>query len=55
MESTARDFWKMVYDKKCGVIAMLCDLTEAGKVLCVVVCACVFWCAMRVLCVYGYV
>ena len=33
MESTARDLWKMVYDKKCGVIAMLCDLVEAGKVI----------------------
>ena len=38
MESTARDFWKMVYDRKCGVIVMLCDLVEGGKVLCVCVC-----------------
>ncbi|CAI8021989.1 Receptor-type tyrosine-protein phosphatase epsilon, partial [Geodia barretti] len=28
MESTARDFWKMVHDRKCGVIVMLCDLLE---------------------------
>ena len=40
MESTARDFWKMVYDRKCGVIVMLCDLVEDGKVLCVCVCVC---------------
>ncbi|CAI8036567.1 Receptor-type tyrosine-protein phosphatase alpha [Geodia barretti] len=26
MEPTARDFWKMVHDRKCGVIVMLCDL-----------------------------
>ena len=32
MESTARDFWKMVTDRKCGVIVMLCQLEEDGKV-----------------------
>ena len=32
MESTARDFWKMVHDRKCGVIVMLCDLVEDGQV-----------------------
>ena len=32
MESTARDFWKMVHDKKCGVIVMLSDLVEGGEV-----------------------
>ena len=32
MESTARDFWKMIYDRKCGVIVMLCDLVEDGEV-----------------------
>ncbi|CAI8010985.1 Receptor-type tyrosine-protein phosphatase mu [Geodia barretti] len=32
MESTARDFWKMVHDRKCGVIVMLCDLLEDGQV-----------------------
>ena len=32
MQSTARDFWKMVYDRKCGVIVMLCKLVEASKV-----------------------
>ena len=32
MQSTARDFWKMVYDRKCGVIVMLSDLVEEGQV-----------------------
>ena len=32
MESIARDFWKMVHDRKCGVIVMLCDLVENGQV-----------------------
>ena len=32
MESTARDFLKMVTDRKCGVIVMLCDLVEDGEV-----------------------
>ena len=32
MESTARDFWKMVIDRKCGVIVMLCDFVEDGEV-----------------------
>ena len=32
MQSTARDFWKMILDRKCGVVVMLSDLVEAGKV-----------------------
>ena len=32
MEFTARDFWKMIYDRMCGVIVMLCDLMEDGEV-----------------------
>ena len=32
MQSTARDFWKMVHDRKCGVIVMLSDLVEGGRV-----------------------
>ncbi|CAI8024114.1 Receptor-type tyrosine-protein phosphatase alpha [Geodia barretti] len=38
MESTARDFWKMVHDRKCGVIVMLCDLVEDGEEMC-----CQYW------------
>ena len=57
MQSTARDFWKVIYDKKCGVIVMLCNLMEDGKVtsvcacvhayvyLPVCVCVCMFLCA----------
>ena len=32
MKSTCRDFWKMVYDRECGVIVMLSDLVENGEV-----------------------
>ena len=32
MESTCTDFWKMVYDRKCGVIVMTSDLQEGGQV-----------------------
>jgi len=32
MQSTARDFWKMVYDRECKVIVMLSDLVEGGQV-----------------------
>ena len=32
MQSTARDFWKMVHDRKSGVIVMLSDLVEGGQV-----------------------
>jgi protein tyrosine phosphatase len=34
MESTARDFWKMVWDRKCGVMVMLCHLEEARREVC---------------------
>ena len=55
MQSTARDFWKVIYDKKCGVIVMLCNLMEDGKVTSVCVnmclCVCVYVCA----CVHTYV
>ena len=30
--ATARDFWKMVHDRKCGAIIMLSDLVEEGEV-----------------------
>ena len=32
MKSTCRDFWKMVYERECGLIVMLSDLVENGKV-----------------------
>ena len=32
MSSTARDFWKMVHDRKCGVIVMLSNLLEGNEV-----------------------
>ena len=32
MESTCRDFWKMVCDRTCGVVVMLSRLNEEGKV-----------------------
>ena len=32
MSSTARDFWKMVHDRKSGVIVMLSNLLEGNEV-----------------------
>ena len=32
MKSTCQDFWKMVYERECGVIVMLSDLVENGEV-----------------------
>ena len=32
MESTARNMWKVIYDRKCGAVVMLSDLVENGKV-----------------------
>ena len=32
MQSTTRDFLKVIYDRQCGVIVMLSDLVEDGKV-----------------------
>ena len=32
MQSTARDFWKMIHDRSCTVIVMLSDLVEKGQV-----------------------
>ena len=32
MESTTRDFWKMVKERECTVVVMLCGLEENGQV-----------------------
>ena len=32
MKSTCQDFWKMVYERECGVIVMLSDLVENEEV-----------------------
>ncbi len=32
MESTSRDFWKMVYERECGVVVMLSRLEEDDQV-----------------------
>ena len=32
MENTTRDFWKMVKDRECTVVVMLCSLEENGQV-----------------------
>ena len=32
MESTCRDFWKIVHERQCGAIVMLSRLREKGKV-----------------------
>ena len=32
MRSTTRDFWKMVYSRKCGVVVMLSDTIELEEV-----------------------
>ncbi|CAI8054884.1 Receptor-type tyrosine-protein phosphatase delta [Geodia barretti] len=34
MRSTARDFWKMVYSRKCSVVVMLSDLIELDEEVC---------------------
>ena len=30
MDTTTRDFWKMVYDRKCGAVVMLSKLSEVS-------------------------
>lgn len=32
MESTSRDFWKMVYERECAVVVMLSAVEEEGQV-----------------------
>ena len=30
MDSTSRNFWKMIYDRKCAVVVMVSGLVEGG-------------------------
>ena len=32
MKNTCQDFWKMVFERECGLIVMLSDLLENGEV-----------------------
>jgi protein tyrosine phosphatase len=32
MRTTSRDFWKMVFSRKCSVVVMLSDLSELDEV-----------------------
>ena len=32
MGSTARNMWKMIFDRKCGAVVMLSDFIEDGTV-----------------------
>ena len=32
MKITCRDFWKMIYERECGVVVMLSNLVENGRV-----------------------
>ena len=32
LQSTADDFWRMVWEKQCFIIVMLTNITERGKV-----------------------
>ena len=34
MVSTARDFVKMLYERKCGVVVMLCGCEKRGMEMC---------------------
>ena len=34
MESTVRDFVKMLYERECGVVVMLCGCEEGGVEMC---------------------
>ena len=31
MDSTVRNFWKMIYDRKCAVVVMVSGLVEKGQ------------------------
>ena len=32
MQNTMRDFWKMMVDRQCACVVMLCELEEGGQV-----------------------
>jgi len=32
MKTTSQDFWRMVFERECGLIVMLSDLVESGEV-----------------------
>ena len=32
MQNTVVDFWRMIWDNKCGSIVMLCEVEEDGQV-----------------------
>ena len=32
MQNTVRDFWKMMVDRQCACVVMLCELEEGGQV-----------------------
>ena len=32
MQSTVREFWKMIHDRQCASVVMLCEIMEDGKV-----------------------
>ena len=34
MENTVRDFVKMVYERECGLVVMLCGCEEGGVKMC---------------------
>ena len=34
MKNTVRDFVKMVYERECGVVVMLCQCEEGGVEMC---------------------
>ena len=32
MQNTIRDFWKMIHDRQCASVVMLCEVIEDGNV-----------------------
>ena len=33
LKTTVRNFWKVIFDRKCGVVVMLTPLEESGEVI----------------------